>query len=133
MYSNTHEQAGIFALGSDVQHLLEDGPLTYSDSQPQGYGSRRMSFDAYTGNVDVSGLLDGQIVYVEYIALTAVSYTGFEVSQGEAFFMDPISGSGGFSIQTTGLEQVPEPALLALVALLAAALASQRRRGLRRD
>ena len=119
-YSNVHEHAAIFALPGNQQYLFETGPMTYSTFEPKGTGSKRLTLDTYTGTLDLSGLLEGMTIYVEYSAWTAVSFAGFEVSQGEAFFQDPISGSGGISIQTHGLQAVPEPERLVLLALLLA-------------
>ena len=125
VYSNTHEQAGLFALSLDTQTVLEEGPMTYVTDKPRGNGGERVIFDPFTGAIDVSGLLEGQIVIVEYLSLAAVSFAGIEVSQGWAYFQDPVTGSGGFSIETTGMEAVPEPGQLALVGLASLAAAAR--------
>jgi hypothetical protein len=57
--------------------------------------------------------------------MTAVAFEGLEVSQAWANFTDPISGSGGFSETTTGLQPLPEPQVGALGVVLVLALAAR--------
>jgi hypothetical protein len=111
-YWTLHQHAGLQGAGGNNQSWEvqgDHGDMTYTTSEPLGYGSKRLDFAPYTGVVDLSGIPVGQEFYVEYAGMALAWVGPGEVTQAWAFLRDPVSLSGGFEVEATGLTVVPEP------------------------
>jgi len=77
--------------------------------------------------LDLSQVAVGERFHVRYDLVATVVGAGGETI-AEAWFRDPVSGSGGVALTTSGLVPVPEPGTAGLVGVAAIALAAARRR-----
>ncbi|MGC2166120.1 MAG: delta-60 repeat domain-containing protein [Gallionella sp.] len=96
-----------YSQSSGWQTFYSNGPMTYtttSTTEQSGATKVDVTFDPYTGYLDLSGIKVGETFGVSFEARAAGS-TGFAELPAlvTAYFRDPLSTGGGISIETEGL------------------------------
>jgi len=101
------------------------GPMTYTLNEKNF--SKELIFDPYTGTIDISSVPVGGSFEVFFTARAFAEGTSspeFPI-RVEAYFRDPLSSSGGFSIEAEGLTPLNKPRNASLPRDRAAAQAIQ--------
>ncbi len=116
-YWTFHQHAGLHAIDSGisdvgnhtVKEFTEDGPMGYLLTDPDDW-SRDVSFGSYTGFVDLSPIPLGGDVVVEMKSMSLAMGDKLDsIMFASAFYSDPLSTSGPFKIEVTGLTPLNNP------------------------